>query len=367
MLEDCQRMTPREIAQYRLVNQRIAARRCKTPAEVVTALVAMQAQDYLGALWAVGLRLPDATETVVERAIAERTIVRTWPMRGTLHFVAAADVRWLLELLTPRIIASSARRHAQLELDSAVLARSRKLSTRALQGGKQLTRAAMMKLLDDAGISTAGQRGYHILGRLALEGLICLGPRAGKAQTFTLLDEWVPHARTLDRDEALAELARRYFIGHGPATLQDFVWWTGLKVSDAKRALDSATTSLSRQLVGDVAYWMPRDLPAVRDVARKVYWLPGFDEYLLGYKDRSAVLNLPHAKKIHPGGNGMFLSSMVIAGQVAGTWNRTLKRDAVVITANPFIKLTKAAQGASIVAAERYGKFVGLPVEVRGL
>jgi hypothetical protein len=360
-------MTPREIAQYRLVHQRIAASECKTPAEVVTALVAMQAQDYRGALWAIGLRLPDATETLVEQAIAERTIVRTWPMRGTLHFVAAPDVRWLLELLTPRIIAASARRHAQLELDSAVLARSRKLFVRALQGGRQLTRDAMMKLLDRAGISSAGQRGYHILGRMALEGLICFGPRAGKAQTFTLLDEWVPQARTLDRDTALAELARRYFIGHGPATLQDFVWWTGLKVSDAKLALEGATARLSRQIVGGVTYWMRRDLPVVQDAARKAYWLPGFDEYLVGYKDRHAALKLQHANKVNPSSNGMLLSTMVIGGQVAGTWNRTLKRDAVVITAHPFIELNKTAQRAAIAAAERYGKFVGLPVDVRGL
>jgi hypothetical protein len=360
-------MTPTRIARYRLINQRIALSKCKAPADVVTALVAMQAQDYLGALWAIGLRLPDATETLIEQALADRAIVRTWPMRGTLHFVAAADVRWLLDLLTPRVIAASTRRHAQLELDGPVLARSRKLFSRALQGGQHLTRDAMMKLLDRAGISTAGQRGYHILGRLALEGLICFGPRSGKAQTFTLLDEWLPHAKKLDRDAALAELARRYFTGHGPATLQDFVWWTGLKVSDAKLALDSAKSKLSQQIAGGVAYWMARDVPAVPDSARKVYWLPGFDEYLVGYKDRSAVLNLRHAKKVIPGSNGMFLSTLVMGGQVAGIWNRVLTRDAVVMTARPFAKLSKTAQRAATAAAERYGKFVGLPVELHGL
>ena len=183
-------MTPRDIAHPRLVNQQIGYPKYETAGELVALLGAMQAQDYLGALWAIGLRLPHSTQPEVEQAIAERTIIRTWLLRGTLHFVAAADIHWMLELVTPRILASNARRQQQLELDRATISRSEKLLVGGLQGGKQLTRDAMCALLEAAHISAAGQRGYHILSHLAQRRLICFGPHQGKQPTFTLLDEW---------------------------------------------------------------------------------------------------------------------------------------------------------------------------------
>lgn len=189
---------------------------------------AVHAQDYRGALWGVGQRVAGATEADVERALAERSIVRTWPMRGTLHFVAPDDVRWMLRLLAPRAIARAAGRHRQLGLDAATFAQSRDRLTAVLAGGNQLTRDAIYAELDRSGISTAGQRGIHILAQLAMEGVICFGARRSKQQTFALLDEWVPSSRMLEGDEALAELAARYFASHGPATLADFAWWSGL-------------------------------------------------------------------------------------------------------------------------------------------
>jgi len=207
---------PLDIARLRLHNQQIAGATFNQPSDVVAWLGAVQAQDYLGALWAVGLRMRNAVEADIERALANRTIIRTWPMRGTLHFVAAADVRWMIELLTPRIVAGSARRlHQQFGLDEATFARGKELFARALQGGKQLTRNAMYKALEAGGISTDGQRGLHILGRLAHDGVICFGARVGKQQTFALLDELViaptPFAK-LKRAEtrAIAEAASRY-------------------------------------------------------------------------------------------------------------------------------------------------------------
>lgn len=183
----------------------------------------------------------NAVEADIEQALADRTIIRTWPMRGTLHFVAATDVRWMLELLTPRIVANNAQRLLrQFGLDEAVFARSKDLFVRALQGGKRLARNAMYEVLEAGGVSTAGQRGLHILGRLAQAGVICFGAREGKQQTFALLDEWAPTARRMARDEALAEIARRYFTSHGPATLQDFAWWSGLTVANAQAALELA-------------------------------------------------------------------------------------------------------------------------------
>lgn len=202
----------------RLSNQYLAKNRFADPGDVVAWFGAVQAQDYLGSLWGIGLRTIDACEGAVEKAIANRKIVRTWPMRGTLHFVPAADVRWMLKLLTPRVIARSAGRYRQLELDKRTFANSKKVFVRALEGGKQLTRTEMYKALEAAKISVAGQRGIHILGHLAQEGLICFGNRRAKQQTFVLLDEWVPENQSLNREEALAKLARCYFRSHGPAT-----------------------------------------------------------------------------------------------------------------------------------------------------
>ena len=350
------------IARYRLANHGIANPTFAQPGDVVTWLGALQAQDYSGALWAIGLRMTGATERSIEQAIAERAIVRTWPMRGTLHFVAAQDVRWLLALLTPRVIAHSAGRYRQLDLDEATFAHSKEVFAKALQGGKQLTRDEMLQELEQAGISTVGQRGYHLLGRSAQDGLICFGTRRGKQQTFTLLDEWVPLTRSLTRDEALAELTKRYFTGHGPATVQDLMRWAGLTAAEAKTGLAAAGRVRVQKTVADRAYRMARDLPELNTGTTATYLLPGFDEYLLGYSDRNAVLDPAHAQRICPGGNGMFSPTIVIDGVVTGTWKRTFKGGAVIIETTPFRPLIPAENEALSAAADRYGEFMGMSV-----
>ena len=353
----------KRIALSRLANQGIAAPAFARPGDVVTWLGALQAQDYGGALWAIGLRVAGATERSIEQAIVERAIVRTWPMRGTLHFVAAQDVRWLLALLTPRVIAHSAGRYRQLELDEATFARSKEVFAKALQGGKQLTRDEMLQGLEqEADIPTAGQRGYHLLGRSAQDGLICFGSRRGKQQTFALLDEWVPPTNALARDEALAELTRRYFTSHGPATVQDLKRWAGLTAAEAKTGLEAAGKMLTQEIIAGCVYWMARDLPELNNGITAAYLLPGFDEYLLGYSDRSAVLDPAYAQRICPGGNGMFSPTIVSDGVVTGTWKRTFKGGAVVIELAPFRPLTPAENDALGAAADRYGEFLGLPV-----
>jgi hypothetical protein len=357
-------VSPFEIAEWRLSQQQISSHRSRRPAEVVAALGAMQAQDYPGALWSVGLRLPNSTEAVVEHALAERAIVRTWLMRGTLHFVAAADVRWMLELLTPRIIAGRAANARNLELDAAVFTRCEKLFVRALAGSRQLPREGMMELLETNKISTAKMRGYHILWRLAQEGVIIFAARAGKSQTFALLDEWVAPAKKLDRDAAPAELARRYFTSHGPATLTDFAGWSGLKAGDARAGVEAASSALRREKIGKADFWMAADAAVPDAGTAKAYSLPGFDEYLLGYKDRSAVLEARHANKIVPGSNGVFLPTIILQGRVAGTWKRTVKKKTVVLTVSSFKPLKQAEKQAVAAAADRYGQFLGLPVEV---
>ena len=231
---------------------------------VVSHLCAIQAQDYLGSLWAIGLRTPDCTQADIEAAIEARAIVRTWPMRGTLHFVAAEDVRWMLELLTPRIIERSAGRKRQLGLDDETVARAGEVFTAALRGGARVSRNALMDLLAGAGISPEGQRGYHLLWHHAQTGLICLGPMEGKQQTFVLLDEWVPPSEPVPRDEALGRIAERFAIGHGPVTAEDLARWAGLPLGDARAALVSASSALDHTEMDGVGYWSARDQRANR-------------------------------------------------------------------------------------------------------
>jgi hypothetical protein len=350
-----------DIAARRLRNQRLAGAGFERPGAVVAWMGAVQAQDYLGALWALGIRMEASREAAIEQAIADRTIVRTWPLRGTLHFVAPADIRWMLALLTPRVIAGQRSRHRQLALDQTVFDRSRDLLTSALEGGRQLTRDALYERLEAKGISTAGQRGIHILQRLAQEGLLCFAARQGKQQTFALLEEWVPAARMWTRDEALAELAERYFKSHGPATVQDFTWWSGLTVADAKLGIELAGPGLERETVDGLAYWLGagHETPAASPSA-SARLLPPFDEYTVAYKDRSAVLDPAQGGLVST--NGIFYPAIVLDGRVAGTWRRVFKKGSVVITLSPFVPLKKKQRQAAAAAAERYGAFLGMSV-----
>jgi hypothetical protein len=334
-----------DTAQQRLHTQRLASAGFDSPAEVVRWFGAVQAQDYAGALWAVGMRAAGATEADVERAIATGAIVRTWPLRGTIHFVAPEDVRWMLTHFAPRTIARAASRFRQLELDARVLAKSAAILVRALQGGRQLTRPRLYALLERAGIATQDNRGLHILWRCAHDGLICFAAREGRQSAFALLDEWVPRAKMRDRDDALAELARRYFTSHGPATLQDFIWWSGLSAADGRTAQELAGPSRE-----------PARAIRSRVPSHHAVLLPPYDEYTVAYRDRSAALDPAHAVAAR---NGIFSPTIVVDGRIAGTWTRRLSRDAVTIALKPFAPLTGARARSVAAAATRYGRFLG--------
>jgi winged helix DNA-binding protein len=355
-------MTDMDIARQRLVNQRIDGEKFEKPEEVVRWLGAIQAQDYLQALWAIGLRLQSATVADVERAISDGKIVRTWPMRGTLHFVPPEDARWRLRLSASRILARDGRRLEQLGLDEGIMERCKELFYDALKGHKRLSRPEMMQLLEEAGISTQNQRGYHILWYLSQSGLICPGPMQGKQQTFVLLDEWVPYSRELSREESLAELAKRYFASHGPATVHDLAWWAGLTVTEARSGLEAAKSGLVSEKIDGREYWTTGDAPGhtARD-GSSIHLLPAFDEYLLGYKDRGAVLAVDDALRVVPGKNGVFFPTIVVDGRVVGTWKRKLKKNSVDITLSPFAHLDDLDVRA-IEAAGSYSDFVGLPL-----
>jgi hypothetical protein len=336
------------------------------PSQVVQWMGAMQAQDYRQALWAVATRTTSATQADVEQAIQDRSIVLTWPMRGTMHFVAAPDVRWLLELCALRKTSSNSTRWKQLELNDGILERCAQVFQTALAGGKALTRAAMLGVLKQAGIDPAGQRGYHILGHLARTGLLCFGPKQGKEQTFVLLEEWIPSTPRISRDAALSELAQRYFSSHGPATVHDFMHWTGLTLGDSRAGLESVQAKLSSEKVNGLEYWwLDQGGTALESSDAQVHLLPGFDEYILGYKDRRDVLAAEHAQRIVPGGNGVFFPMIVVDGQVVGTWKSSLKRHGLEVSLEPFLEIDGLPARVQ-PAVERYCQFLGVPLlEVR--
>jgi hypothetical protein len=233
----------------------------------------------------------------------------------------------------------------------------------ALQGGKQLTRDELASALKLAGIATDGeQRVTHIMMRAELDGIICSGARRGKQFTYALLAERAPHGRFLARDEALAELTMRYFMSHGPATLQDFVWWSGLTVADARAGLAMMISYLLHETIGGQTYWFPPSTPPVQGLSQAAYLLPNYDEYTVGYTDRSTIFDVLHTNKLDPRG-GLLTNTMVLDGQVVGTWKRTFKKNTVVIEATPFTPLSNAEARAFAASANRYGAFLRMPVD----
>ncbi len=349
----------------RLEAQRISSTTFTRADEAVAWLGAVQAQDYLGALWAVGLRLVDATERDIERALAERRIVRTWPMRGTLHFVAAADARWMTQLLAPRPAAAAASRLRSYGIDEAVLSRARRVLVRHLEGGRRLTRPAAYRVLENAGIAAADQRGLHVLWRLAQDCVVCFGPRDGKQHTFVLFDEWLPKAKALPREEALAALARRYFVSHGPATLRDFAWWSGLTLADARRAILLAGDRIREELFDGDRYWSARDDSARAETRRGAHVLPAFDEFLVGYTDRSASVDGPISRRIR--GGGIVDPVVVRDGKVVGTWGRRTAGRQVVCSVRPLVRLDGATSRGLRLALQRYARFLGLDLVAHGV
>jgi winged helix DNA-binding protein len=352
----------RDVAARRLVNQQIAGPRLSSVLELVRWMGAVQAQDYRGGLWATGLRLDGVDAARVEAAIGARQIIRTWPMRGTLHFVPAEDARWMLELLASRVDAGAAGRYRNLGLDKADFARGERLIVRALEGGRSLTRPEAYALLERGGISPAGMRGLHVLFHLSHRGLICQGPRRERQPTFVLLDEWIRRSRSPTREEGLATLATRYFSSHGPATLPDFVWWSGLRVMDARLAIDAAAARLSRETWDGRTWWSgPRK--RARPIRRgEAVLLPPWDEYIVAYKDRQAATG--HlSRRAEESLRTVSRSLILVDGRVRGAWKLAARAAAVRFAAEYWTGVTRAEKEAVREAARRYGRFFGLELD----
>ncbi|MBA2375588.1 MAG: winged helix DNA-binding domain-containing protein [Rubrobacter sp.] len=353
-------MTDSNIVRRRLENQLLAHPGAMRPDEIVRWFGAVQAQDLLPSLWALGVRIPGSTETEMERAVDEGKILRTWPMRGTIHYVPAEDARWMLGLMTPRIIARSASRYRELDLDESAFDHARSEIYAVLEGGGAMPRPELMSHLESRRVSTKGQRGYHILCHLAQEGFLCFGPREGKQPTIVLLDEWAPEQRSLDRGEALAEIAGRYFRSHGPATLHDFAWWTGLTVADCRVAMDSISSMLEKWEEADRTLWFaPADDPP-QITPSGAMLLPFVDEYMVGYTDRRDFLKPEYSERTF---NGL-MATVFSDGEIVGMWKRKLSARRAVVSLDLFRKLDPDERSSLDNVLRRYGDFLGLEAEL---
>jgi hypothetical protein len=356
-------MAGEDILHQRLLSQHIAGARFEKTADVVMWMGAVQAQDYLAAKWAVAARTKGISDAAVEQAFADGVILRTHLLRPTWHFVTPDDIRWILTLTAPRIHAANAYWYRRVELDETVFNWSNTALANALRGGNQLTRPETESVLHQAGISTKlPLRFAYLMMHAELDGIVCSGVRQGKQHTYALLDERAPQARKLEREDALAELSKRYFISHGPTTLEDYIWWSGLSSSDAKAGLGMVESQLDREAIDGRTYWFAASTPMSSINLPTTYLLPNFDEYLVGYTDRSAIFDKVHLQKLDARGSILANHTIVIDGKVAGIWRRTIKKNAVIIELSPFIPLTEAEERSVAAAADRYGDFLNLPV-----
>lgn len=317
---------PTETALLRVVAQRLAGPGWPDPAAAVRHLLALQGQDAAGVVRSIALRTRERSTAAVLAAYDAGTVVRSWPMRGTLHAVPAEDLGWMLALMTARPRAAAERRRADLGLDEAAVRTAVRTAERVLPD-RGLPRAELLAAFASSGLPTDAGRGYHLVVELAQRGVLCLGPTDGGEQRLVLLDRWVTAPRGLSGDAALAELALRFMTSHGPATDADLARWSGLPLGQVRTGLAAVRDRLAVVEVAGAEHWLD---PAVPDLlathrrrARAVHLLPGFDELLLGYADRSATVPARVADRIAPGGNGVFRPTVVRGGVVVGTWTRT--------------------------------------------
>jgi hypothetical protein len=356
-------MTIKSIAASRLENQHLLYPKLLSPQEVVAWLGAVQAQDYLAAKWAIGRRMPDATDKDIEKALNEGSILRTHIMRPTWHFVTPEDIRWILALTSPRVHAVNAHMYRKLELEEQLLSRCHTVLGSALSGERHLTRAELGESLKQSGILASGQRLAYIIMHAELEALLCSGPRCQKQFTYALLSERVPEGKALDRDESLAELALRYLSSHGPALVKDFAWWSGLTLKEANEAVHLVKSQLLEETVNGKTYWFSPQRQAPKPKVPTVFLLSIFDEYIIAYKDRSAITDENDVEKLLSMGNALN-SVLILDGKGTGTWKRVLKKGSVEMTINPLKPLNEREREQIEAEAVRYGRFLEMPVVV---
>lgn len=352
----------KDIAQIRLDNHHLTCNKINTVKEVVGWMGAMQAQDFNIVRWAVGIRLPQLTEQMFIKSFNDAEIIRTHLLRPTWHLVSAEDISWMLELTAPQIKAKLKSRHEELALTAKLLLRCEKLIENELSTFDYLTRDEILTLLKKNNIDTKDNRASHILLYAELEGLICSGEIKDNNQSYSLLHKRVKSNKTLNREEALAKLAEKYFQSHSPATLQDFIWWSGLNVKDGRQAMESIKSTFVLEKVDDVMYYFNNDSGCTKQSPR-VYLLPAYDEYIISYKDRSKILSVNQSNRAISS-NGVFQPTVVMGGQVIGIWKRILRKDRTIVEVEMVQAYNKSIKHGIAKAANNYGKFLGKQVEL---
>lgn len=358
------RLSRAVMGRLRLASQGLTGPGFRSAPEAVRSMPALQAQDLRAALWAVGQRVPGSRVADVRAALDGGEIVRSWPMRGTLHLLAPEDLKWVLEITSGRLIKSLAGRHRDLGITAADVDAAAEAALLRVSGGAAASRAELFQAFEQAGQATAGQRGIHLLAMLCQRGWLVQGPLAGNQQLVVAFEDWIKNSRRLDRAEGIAEWLLRYFRGHGPATERDFAWWSGIPLTDTRAGLAAVRDQLVELEFEGHQYWLSPETAALLDDGvpgqRTVLALPGFDEFLLGYTDRSIALPAHHADKIVPGGNGVFKKTIVAGGEVVGTWAAPGNGGAVV--PEPFDAvngLRPAARKSFELQAAKYRRFLG--------
>jgi len=354
-----------EIAKCRLVNQQITHTAFKTAAEMVAWFGAIQAQEYAQTKWSLGLRLPHLKDNDIEKDFTGGNILRTHLLRPTWHFVAPEDIRWMLMLTAPRVHALNSFMYRKLELDATIFYRCNNTLVKSLQGGKQLTRDAINNQFKKNKIKAAGHRLSYIMMQAELDGIICSGARQGNQFTYALLEERVPKFKAINRDQALAELTKRYFISRGPATIKDFSTWSGLRVGDCKNGVDMVGRHFDGETINGEAYYFTHVISPPAKQFQKIQLLPLYDEFIMGYKDRSAIMQYKNKGK--PSSAFLYDNMILLKGQIAGTWKRSLKTKYIDFEYDFFGDLNKTQSSAFIKAIHRFEKFNSLPVSMKRL
>jgi hypothetical protein len=351
-----------DIARWRMRSQHLWGRSLGAPEEVVGRLGAMQAQEYAFAKWAVAQRAKGVDDAAMERAVAEGTILRTHVLRPTWHFVLPADIRWMLALTGPRVTTKTAGRHRELGLDGRTFAKSNRMLADAVRGGRHRTRKELAEVLERRGVDTAGQRMPYFLMQAELDAVLCSGAPRGKQQTYALLDERAPGATTLDRDDALAELVRRYFTAHGPATVKDFAWWSGLTMADGRRGLDMVGGVIEPLTVDSRTYSFAAGSRRGRARPTALDLVHVYDEIAVSYSESRDVVQGSVRTPVLLAGPAMH--PVLHDGQVLGRWRRVLGKSSVELEIELGRRLDATATRALEAAARRYGRFLGTRAEV---
>lgn len=356
-------VAPVEVRRARMTALLLGDHALASPSSVATWVGALQAQDYSSGAWSLGIRIPGATARSVDEAFASGEVLRTWPMRGTIHVIAPEDARWMLALTGTRTLAATEARRREVGLEQPGLGRAVDALVEAMAGRRRITRAHAMTTIGEAGVDVRGQAGYHVLVYAALIGAICIGPNDGATQTFVRLDDWAPRQRELSGRDALAELAWRYVRSHGPVTAAEFAGWSGLTLTAARAGIAANGDRVTSAVFRGTETWLSHEtaeairsgLPPGGTLA-----LPGFDEVILGYKDRTVHVPREHLPAIVPGGNGVFRPTITIDGAVVATWSRTDRARRIDVALKPFAPLTSRRQSLVRTALERYARFRGM-------